>query len=170
MQPLHNRYMINKIFKGVLVVALLAGVSACCKKRTYCNGEKLNIIFTGFDHEAVRTVVLKRYLIGDEARTKALDSSVLINTALVVPGKPDTSRLKDYKTNTGKLDGVYFGNDWIMTIPGIDRTYHIHGILEGDNRFTKVKCSDNETKCANTIKTFVVGGLWVESNTMYVQK
>ncbi len=171
MQPCGiNIYMINRIFKGILFIALLVGASACCKKRTYCDGERLNIIFTGFDHEAVRSVVLKRYSRGEKEFTKALDSSVLVNSAAAITGKPDTSKLNTYKVNTGKLDGVRFGSDWKLVITSLDKEFYISDIYEGDNRYTKVQCKDNNTKCTNGIKSYVIGGLWVEDNTLYIRK
>lgn len=164
--------MKGRVFNALLFLATILVISSCCKKRTFCSNEKLKIAFVGFDRSAIRTVILKRYTAGDKERKKALDSSQLVNntTLTIVPGKPDTSWLSSYTMTSGTTDGVVYGNDWVLYLPGLNRTFALTDIYQGDNRFVKVPCKDNETKCSNAVKSYSIEGFWVESSTVYIKK
>lgn len=164
--------MTGRVLNIVLIAAFAAILPSCCKKRTFCNNEQLKVAFTGYDRSSVRTVILKRYMTGDKVMNKALDSAQLVNnTALTtVFGKPDTSWLSSYTLTSGSLQGITYGNDWIIYLPAINRTIRFTDIVEGDKRFEKVPCKDNDTKCTNSIKSYAIEGFWVESNTAYIKK
>lgn len=156
----------------LLMAASAAMFSSCCKKRTFCNNEQLKVAFTGFDRSSIRTVILKRYMMGDKVMNKALDSSQLVNNSPLntLPGRPDTSWLSSYTLTSGSVQGITFGNDWVIYLPAVNRTIRFTDIYEGDNRFVKVPCKDDETRCTNNIKSYAIEGFWVESNTVYVTK
>lgn len=166
--------MIKNLFVFLIVSGLLAGISACCKKRAYCSHEALNIAFTGFDRSQVRTLVLKRYSIGDKERRKAIDSAQYVNNSTITtqPGKPDTSRFSSYTITTGApLNGVVYGFDYTIYFASMNKTYSITDIKEGDNRYQIVPCKDNDTKCANSINNYAIDGFWVAgTNTLYIKK
>lgn len=159
------------LFLAALCMSV-AGLSSCCKKRVSCERESLNIAFTGFDRSIVRNITLKRYVKGDTERKKALDSATYINSSnvTVVAGKPDTVWLSSYNLSTGTAFGIQYGNDYVLTITSFNRSFLIADIYEGDNRYQKVPCKDNDTKCANTIKSYSVDGFWVESNKLYIRR
>ncbi len=163
--------MTGRIINALLIVAAVLVLPSCCKKRTFCSNEQLKIAFTGFDRSSIRTVILKRYTPGDKEKIKALDSAQLVNnTPVTVGSKPDTSWLGNYTITSGSLQGISYGNDWVVFLPAINRTIRFTDIYEGDNRYTKVKCGDNDTKCVNNIKSYAIEGFWVESNIAYIKK
>lgn len=164
--------MTGRVLNIVVIVAFAAILPSCCKKRTFCSNEQLKVAFTGYDRSSIRTVILKRYMPGDKVMNKALDSAQLVNNTVqtTVPGKPDTSWLSSYTLTSGSLQGITYGNDWVLYLPAISRTIRFTDIYEGDNRFEKVPCKDNDTKCTNNIKSYAIEGFWVESNTAYIRK
>jgi len=164
--------MTGRVFNTLLIAAATMALPSCCKKRTFCGNEPIKVAFTGFDRSSIRTVILKRYMVGDKVKNKALDSAQLVNNTPVstIPGKPDTSWLSNYTITSGGLLNIGYGNDWVVYLPGINRTIRFTDIYVGDNRFQKVPCRDNDTKCYNNIKSYAIEGLWVESNTAYIRK
>lgn len=164
--------MTGRLINALLIAATVLVLPSCCKKRTFCSNEQLKVAFTGFDRSSIRTVILKRYTTGDKEKIKALDSAQLVNNTPVSPvvGKPDTSWLSNYTLTSGSLQGISYGNDWVVFLPAINRTFRFTDIYEADNRYVKVKCGDNDTKCVNSIKSYAIEGFWVESNTAYIKK
>jgi len=164
--------MTGRVFNTLLIAATVVMLPSCCKKRTFCSNEQIKIAFTGYDRSSIRTVILKRYDVGDKVMNKAIDSAQLVNNTPVnvVAGKPDTSWLSSYTITSGSLQGVSYGNDWVIYLPAISKTIRFTDIYTGDNRFVKVKCGDNDTKCVNNIKSYAIEGFWVESNTAYIKK
>lgn len=168
---LPHQYDMNKLAAYLMLFATVAGLSSCCKKRTFCTTEKLNIAFAGFDRSVIRTVILKRYAKGDDKRVKALDSAILINKNVVtsIPGKPDTSWLSNYSVSSGNYTEVQYGYDWVVYLSSNNKSYLVSEIYEGDNRYEKVPCGKNDTKCTNNIKSYAIDGFWVEGNTLYIK-
>ncbi len=164
--------MTARVFNTVLIVAAVMALPSCCKKRTFCDNEQIKIAFTGYDRSSIRTVILKRYAVGDKVMNKAIDSAQLVNNTPVNTGagRPDTSWLSSYTQTSGSLQGISYGNDWVLYLPAINKTIRFTDIYVGDNRFVKVKCGDNETRCANNIKSYAIEGFWVESNTAYIKR
>lgn len=163
--------MIHRVLYIIIACSSIS-LSSCCKKRTFCSNENLKIAFVGFDRSNIRTVILKRYMVGDKVKNKAIDSAQLVNNSavVIVAGKPDTVLLSNYSITSGSLHGVSYGNDWVLYLPAINRTLNITDIYDGDNRFVKVPCKDNETKCSNSIKSYAIEGFWVESSSLYIRK
>ena len=164
--------MTGRLFNALLIAVSILALPSCCKKRTFCSNEQLKIAFTGYDRSSIRTVMLKRYMMGDKVMNKALDSAQLVNNTPLstIAGKPDTSWLSNYTITSGTLQGVTYGNDWVLYLPAINRTIRFTDIYEGDNRYTKVPCKDNDTKCVNNIKSYAIEGFWLESGTAYIKK
>ncbi len=163
--------MFQKIVIVIAVLAISVGISSCCKKRVVCDGESLNIAFTGFDRSTIRTVILKRYVRGDKERKKALDSTQLVNNRPVtVTGKPDTSWLSDYTITSAGPTSVRYGNDWVLQLTSSGQTFLIADIFEGDNRYTTAPCRDGDTKCTNNLRSYSIDGFWVESNKLYIKR
>lgn len=161
-------YMYKSRFVILSVFALLA-FGSCCKKRTYCQYDKLNIVFTGFNRSESRTVWLKRYEKG-KVVGKALDSAQFIYSGIkpVVTGKPDTLWLSDYST-IGVLSGVYPGNDWVLVLTGANRTYTIDLIGDEGHNYEIVKCG-NEDGCINKVSHYALSGAYSNSNTAYIKR
>ena len=137
-----------------------------------CDKQPLNILFTGFDRSYIRNISLKRYMKDDPIRTKAIDSGtyIITTTVNVQPGKADTVAFSNYTLSTGAAFSVQYGYDYVLTITSVNHSYLIQNIYEGDNRYQKVKCSDNNTKCVNKIKTYSIDGFWIDSDVMYIRK
>lgn len=164
--------MKGRVFNTLLIAAVTIAFPSCCKKRAFCSNEQIKIAFTGYDRSSIRTVMLKRYSVGDKVMNKAIDSAQLVNNtpASTIAGKPDTSWLSSYTLTSGGLQGIGYGNDWVVYLPAINKSIRFTDIYVGDNRFVKVPCKDNETRCSNNIKSYAVEGFWVESNTAYIKK
>jgi hypothetical protein len=153
----------------LLISAVL--LNSCCKKRVACDKETLKIIFTGFDRSIIRNISLKRYSKGDASRAKALDSGIYVNnTPVTVTNKPDTLAFSTYSLYSGAAFSVQYGFDYILTITSFNRNFAVTDINEKDDRYQKVPCKDNNTKCSNGIKSYAIDGFWVESNTWYIRK
>jgi hypothetical protein len=108
----------------------------------------------------------------DAVRTKALDSGIYIITTSVnvLPGKADTVAFSSYTLTTGTPVSVQYGYDYVLTITSFNRSFLLKDINEGDNRYQKVPCKDNNTKCVNKITSHSEDGFWVDSDTWYIRK
>ena len=156
----------------LLLPVLCIMLNSCCKKRVLCDKQTLNIRFTGFDRSIIRNISLKRYTKDDPERKKAIDSGTYIITTSVTvqPGKADTVALSSYTLSTGTAFSVQYGYDYVLTITSFNRSFLLKDIIDGDNRYQKVACKDNNTKCENSIKSYSIDGFWVESGTLYIRK
>lgn len=155
----------------ILLVVLLTGLSACCKKKLYCNPDKLQIMIAGYNRLDVRNIMVKKYKIGDFK--KALDSTTFVYTgsAPVVFNKKDTLDFKDYTTTSTTINGVYQGYDWDIYMAGANReNYRVTFIVDSEHRSEMVKCGDDDTKCLNAVGHFVVNGEWRNGNTLWIEK
>ena len=137
-----------------------------------CDKQTLNIMFTGFDRSIIRNISLKRYMKDAPEHTKAIDSGtyIITTTVNVLPGRADTVAFSSYTLSTGTAFSVQYGYDYVLTITSFNRSFLIKDFYDGDNRYQKVPCKDNDTKCVNGIKSYSVDGFWVESDKMYIRK
>ncbi|MBS1771348.1 MAG: hypothetical protein JST82_00720 [Bacteroidetes bacterium] len=153
-------------------IVLIAG--ACCKKRAYCNQGKLTIGITGYDRNIVKTLVLKRYAVGDSVRKKALDSSSFVyNGPAATPGKKDTVWFNDYVPTTGLLKGVYFGNDWVIEITGLtnsQRYQYINNVNDDGHSYEVVRCKDKETQCATQVLSYSINYVDKKGDRLVISK
>jgi hypothetical protein len=144
-------------------------LSACCKKRLYCDSGKLDIYFSGFQRAEINSIIIKRYKIG-ETDSAALDSGLFVYTGNTpqMPNKRDTLSLSDYTSNNGMSTRLIWGNDWKIQVPALQRTYTFKELTDVGNRVQLVKCEDDDTKCINEIGSYTVGGLPIGGKTLYI--
>lgn len=150
-----------------MLIGILA--TACCKKRVYCTSGNIDVAFCGFQRSEVRTIVLKRYKIGDYS--KALDSAQFIyngNKPIPTKGK-DTLWLSDY-TTVGLLKNITADNNWDIYDPYTSKGYLINTITQDGHIFQLEKCSGKETQCFNNVTGFSMNGVWYTTNKLYIQK
>ena len=160
-----------KLFSSLSILACLCLFSSCCKKRVYCTSGDIKLAFTGFTRAETRTIVLKRYEIGNKY-AKALDSARLVysgNSPIKV-NKPDTVWLSEYTLTSGLIKSIVWGNEWSLELPANGRWFAVHTIGNVDHRFEMTKCSDDSHSCTNDISGFMVGGGYYYGNTAYINK
>jgi hypothetical protein len=162
------------MFRYSLAIILLLPVlffTSCCKKRVYCTSGNIGIAFTGFTRTESRSLILKRYAIGNEYK-KAIDSSRLVYTgnAPVVLKKPDTLWLSDYSVSTGIIKDIIWGNEYVIEMPVNGRRFQIDAIANEGHNFEMAKCGDNGATCTNPIAAFAVNGGYIYGNKTYIGK
>lgn len=160
-----------KLSFAILFAGLL-GAAGCCKKKLYCSPDGLTIIITGYPRLDVKTLILKKYAVGNYK--KAVDSATFIysGTEPLTPNKKDTLIFSDYKANATSLTGVYQGFDWDIYLPGTPprENYRITSIVDAEHRFEMIRCGDHDTKCLNPIGHFIVNGTWTNGDTLWIER
>jgi hypothetical protein len=155
----------------LFLFAVSLALSACCKKRLYCDSGTLKIAFAGFPRNDVRLIMLKRYKTGDFS--KPLDSTTLSysGNAPVLLNKKDTLWLSDYTSSSPMGNNITWGNDWkIRFIGTTPREYRITSIGDEGRRYQLVKCDDRTTRCTNELSHFSINDDWITGNTIYIHR
>jgi hypothetical protein len=155
---------------AILWLAMAIFISACCKKKVYCTAENLKIAIAGHVRFDVRTLMVKKYKIGEFK--KALDSTIFTYTGNkpILVGKKDTLYLTEYTANSATLRGITPGFDWDVYIPSLRENYRITKLTDQGHFSEKVKCGDNDASCINPLAHFTVNEVWTDGDQLWIRK
>jgi hypothetical protein len=163
--------MYTKYFTAIIILPLLLVAAGCCKKKLYCDNNKMNIVISGYSRSESRSLSIKRYKTGEY--TKALDSGTLVyNKTLpaLKAGEKDTLFLTDYISSAYAFTGIKPGNDWLIYLPALRESYLITTILDNEHRSELISCGDNSTRCLADVAHFSVNNQWMDGSTLWLIK
>ena len=162
--------MLKKYFYAVILLLAVVGISACCKKRLYCESGSLNIAFVGFPRMETRTLLIKKFNRYEDI--KAVDSGFFIYAGKTPSqtNKIDTLWLSDYVSNNGMSNRLTTGYDWRITLTGVDRSYDFNEIVSSGKRYEIVGCNEALSPCIDELARFNFGGTTLGGNTVYIRR
>ena len=157
-----------KLLISLILFSPIAFTIYGCCRTVKCSAVMLNFNLVGFQASEMNTIIIRKFVANDNFRTQK-DIMNVYNLSSLNPNKIGDTIFLSFAGNGVLHFQLSTGFDYIIQLPGPNRTYRVSDILELQREVKHCKKEDPDF-CENEIVSYKVDGITQTQNYFYLKK
>jgi hypothetical protein len=158
---------VNCLFKIIVFAAAAVVLHGCCRT-VKCSAVMLNMNLVGFQPSEMNSIVIRKYVANDNFQVQK-DMMTIFNLSALNPYKSGDTTFLSLAGNGIMHFQLSTGFDYMIQLPGANRSYRISDIIESPREIQHCKDEDADF-CENEIVSYKVEGITQTQHNFYLRK